>query len=71
MPRIKGRTGLDDRYDDETSGRIGRKRSDAINKNLNQPIPQFSPNATVGHMRKITGEEGLRAIARAARNLKR
>ena len=26
MPRIKGRTGLDDRYDDETSGRIGRKR---------------------------------------------
>jgi hypothetical protein len=69
MPRIKGRTGLDERYDDETSGRIGRKRSDALNKNLNHPIPQFSPNATVGHMRKVTGKEGLRAIERAAKKL--
>ena len=43
--------------------------SDAINKNLNHPIPQFSPLATVGHMRKVTGKEGLRAIERAAKKL--
>jgi hypothetical protein len=62
----KGRVGLDDRHED-LDGRIDVKRSDAINKNLSHPIPQFSPNATVGHMRKITGELGLKAIAKAAK----
>jgi len=70
MPRIKGRTGLDGRYDDEMDGRIARKRSDALNKNLPRPIPEFSPMATVGYMRKATGEEGLRAIAKSAKKLR-
>ena len=69
MPREKGRIGLDDRYDD-VSGRIDLKRSDALNKNLPHPIPQFSPNATVGYMRKVTGEQGLKAIAKAAKKLR-
>jgi hypothetical protein len=66
---IKGRTGLDGRHDD-INGRIDQKRSDALNKNLPRPIPQFSPNATVGHMRKVTGQTGLAAIAKAAKNIK-
>jgi hypothetical protein len=62
----KGRTGLDGRHED-LNGRIDLKRSDALNKNLSHPIPEFSPNATVGHMRKVTGQEGLKAIAKEAK----
>jgi Tfp pilus assembly protein FimT len=69
MARQKGRTGLDNRYED-LNGRIDLKRSDAVNKNLPHPIPQFSPNATVGHMREVTGKQGLRAIAKAARKMR-
>jgi len=59
--------GLDNRHRDE-NGQIERKRSDAINKNLPNPIPEFSPNATVGYMRNETGKIGLNAIRRAAKN---
>lgn len=59
----KGKTGLDGRHED-INGRIDLKRSDALNKNLSHPIPEFSPNATVGYMRKVTGEQGLKAIAK-------
>lgn len=58
--------GLDDRHRDIT-GRIDKKRSDAKNKNLPKPIAGFSPNATVGFMRKATGKVGLAAIAKAAK----
>jgi hypothetical protein len=63
--------GLDNRHRDQSApktGEIQQKRSDAINKNLPNPIPEFSPNATVGFMRKQTGKVGLNAIRRAAKN---
>jgi len=62
----RGRTGLDDRHED-LDGRIEQKRSDALNKNLSNPIRQFSPNATVGFMRRETGKVGLNAIRQAAK----
>ena len=63
--------GLDRRHRDKDApkgGEIQQKRSDALNKNLSNPIPGFSPNATVGFMRKETGENGLAAIRKASKN---
>jgi hypothetical protein len=63
--------GLDKRHRDKNvpkGGEIQQKRSDALNKNLPQPIKSFSGNATVGYMRKETGKVGLAAIRKAARN---
>ena len=63
--------GLDNRHRDQAepkAGEIQQKRSDALNKNLSNPIPGFSGNASVGYMRKETGKVGLNAIRRAARN---
>ncbi len=63
--------GLDRRHRDRgapKTGRIEGKRSDARNKNLPQPIPEFSPNATVGYMRKKTGKASLADIRKAAKN---
>lgn len=65
--------GLDGRHRDQAppkTGRIDLKRSDTINKNLSNPIPQFSPNATVKTMRKETGETSLKDIREAAKNRK-
>lgn len=59
--------GLDNRHRD-INGRIDQKRSDALNKNLPNPIAGFSGNASVGFMRKETGKVGLAAIAKAAKN---
>jgi hypothetical protein len=62
--------GLDNRHRDRTApqgGEIQQKRSDAVNKNLLAPIREFSPNATVGYMRKETGKTGLNAIRQAAK----
>ena len=62
--------GLDNRHRDKAtpkSGEIQQKRSDALNKNLSTPIPQFSPNASVGFMRRETGQVGLNAIRQAAK----
>jgi len=64
MPK-KSRIGLDGRHRDE-NGEIDIKRSDALNGNLPNPIPQFPDNMTVGQMRKTTGKRGLKAIRRAA-----
>jgi hypothetical protein len=63
--------GLDNRHRDQAppkAGEIQQKRSDAVNKNLPNPISGFSPNATVGYMRKVTRRVGLNAIRRAAKN---
>lgn len=62
--------GLDNRHRDK-SGEIQQKRSDALNKNLSTPIPQFSPNATLGYMRKVTGKVSEEAVRRAAKKLDR
>jgi hypothetical protein len=63
--------GLDNRHRDKDApkgGEIQQKRSDALNKNLSSPIPAFSPNATVGYMRKVTGKISLAAIRKAAKD---
>jgi hypothetical protein len=62
--------GLDHRHRDK-SGEIQQKRSDALNRNLSKPIPQFSPNATLGHMRKVTGKISEAEVRRAATSLKK
>ena len=62
--------GLDRRHRDK-SGQIQQKRSDALNKNLSEPIPQFSLNATLGYMREKTGEISEAAVRRAAAKLKK
>ena len=63
--------GLDNRHRDQNppkAGEIRQKRSDTINKNLPVPIPQFSPNAKLGTMRKETGKVSVRAVRQAAKN---
>ena len=62
--------GLDDRHRVK-SGKIQRKRDDAINRNLSKPIPQFSPNATLGYMRKKTGKVSEADVRRAAARMKK
>jgi hypothetical protein len=62
--------GLDDRHRDKNppkGGEIQQKRSDAKNKNLSQPILEFSGNATVGFMRKETGKVSINAIRQEAK----
>lgn len=61
--------GLDGRHRDKRppkAGEIQQKRSDALNKNLAKPIPQFPPNMTLGKMRQITGKVSEAAVRRAA-----
>jgi hypothetical protein len=61
--------GLDGRHRDKTppkTGEIQQKRSDTLNKNLPKPIPQFSPNTTLGKMRQATGKVSEAAVRRAA-----
>jgi hypothetical protein len=55
--------GLDNRHRDKT-GKIQQKRSDTLNKNLSHPIPQFSPNTTLGKMREKTGKVSESAVRR-------
>jgi hypothetical protein len=64
--------GLDGRHRDKAApkgGQIQQKRSDALNKNLPKPIPQFPPNATLGKMREMTGKVSEDAVRRAAAKL--
>ena len=61
--------GLDGRHRDKSppkSGEIQQKRSDALNKNLPRPIPQFPPDMTLGRMRELTGKVSENAVRRAA-----
>jgi len=59
--------GLDGRHRDH-DGRIQQKRSDTLNKNLSQPIPEFSPNAKLGTMRRVTDQTSIQDIREAAKN---
>ena len=62
--------GLDNRHSDQNPpkrGEIQQKRSDTLNKNLPTPIEGFSSNATLGFMRKETGETSEAAIRRAGK----
>ncbi|WP_315765644.1 hypothetical protein [Bradyrhizobium sp. SZCCHNS2005] len=62
--------GLDGRHRAK-NGEIQRKRSDTLNKNLSKPIPQFSPNTTLGKMRARTGKISEADVRRAAAKLKK
>jgi hypothetical protein len=65
--------GLDARHRDKSppkAGEIQQKRSDTLNRNLPRPIPEFSPNATLGTMRKETGKVSEEAVRRAAKRLR-
>lgn len=68
MSRKMKKPGLDGRHRDQ-DGEIQQKRSDTLNKNLSKPIPQFSPNTTLGEMRKKTGKISETAVRRAAAKL--
>ena len=49
------------------AGEIQQKRSDTLNEEfLPKPIPQFSPNTTLGKMREMTGKVSEAAVRRAA-----
>jgi len=66
--------GLDGRHRDQAkpkSGRIDQKRSDTLNKNLSVPIPQFRADATLRHMREVTGQTSIKNVRDAARKLKK
>jgi len=66
--------GLDGRHRDKKApkaGEIQQKRSDTLNKNLPRPIPEFSPNATLGTMRRETGKISERTVRAAAKKLRR
>ena len=63
--------GLDNRHRDQKSpksGEIQQKRGDTMNKNLPNPIPQFSGNATLETMRRETGKTSVEAVRRAAKH---
>jgi hypothetical protein len=61
--------GLDGRHRDRAGpkgGEIQQKRSDALNGNLPRPIDGFRSDATIGHMRDVTGKTGIESIRKAA-----
>lgn len=63
--------GLDGRHRDQTppkTGEIQQKRGDTLNKNLPEPIPQFSPNAKLDTMRNETGKTSVEDVRQAAKN---
>lgn len=62
--------GLDNRHRDK-DGQIQQKRSDTQNKNLSQPIPQFSPKTKLGTMREATGKTSEKDVREAAKKLGR
>lgn len=62
--------GLDNRHRDKTppkAGRIQQKRGDTLNKNLPEPIPEFSPNAKLETMRRETGATSVEGVREAAK----
>jgi hypothetical protein len=62
--------GLDNRHRDKNppkGGEIRLKNGNTLNKNLPRPIEGFSPLAKLQTMRDATGETGIEAIRRAAK----
>jgi hypothetical protein len=65
--------GLDNRHRDKKppkAGEIQQNRGDTRNKNLPNPISQFSPTAKLATMRAETGKTSVEAVRRAARRLR-
>jgi len=61
--------GLDGRHRDK-DGEIQQKRGDTLNKNLTNPIKEFSPNARLDTMREETGKISIEDVRNAAKNRK-
>jgi hypothetical protein len=61
--------GLDNRNRDG-DGQIRRKNGSTLNKNLPQPIPEFSPLAKLKTVRNETGEVSVASVRRAAKKLR-
>jgi len=61
--------GLDGRHRDK-DGQIQQKRGDTLNKNLPNPIPQFSPNARLDTMRKATGRTSEVDVSKEAKRIR-
>lgn len=61
--------GLDNPHRDK-DGQIRQKRGHTLNKNLSQPIPEFSPNAKLQTMRAATGQTSERAVREAAKKIR-
>lgn len=53
--------GLDDRHRNK-DGKIQKKRSDTLNKNLPNPVPGYGDNVTLGKIRKDTGKTSEKDI---------
>jgi hypothetical protein len=59
--------GLDGRHrvkNAPKAGWIQQERGDTLNENLDNPIPQFSPKATLETMRGATGKVSEEAVRR-------
>jgi hypothetical protein len=61
--------GLDDRERIQ-DGRIRQKNGNTLNRNLPEPIPEFSPLAKLETMRKATGETSIAGVRREAKKLR-
>jgi hypothetical protein len=61
--------GLDGRQRDQ-DGEIRQKRGDTLNKNLPNPISQFSPNAKLATKRNETGMTSEKDVRAAAKKLR-
>jgi hypothetical protein len=62
--------GLDNRHRDKNppkAGEIQQKRGDTLNKNLPEPIRQYSGNAKLETMRKETGKTSIEDVRQAAK----
>ena len=67
-------SGLDGRHRDKTppkTGEIQQKRGDTINKNLPEPIKEFSPRARLDTMRKEMGKTSIEDVRDAAKDRKK
>jgi hypothetical protein len=62
--------GLDKRHRDQAPPKAGEIQQNTLNKNLSRPIPEFSPLAKLGTMRKETGKVSEEAVRRAAKKLR-
>jgi len=63
--------GLDNGHRDKNppkAGEIQQKRGDTLNKNLPEPIRQFSRNAKLETMRKETGKASIEDVRQAAKH---
>jgi hypothetical protein len=68
---MSGKNPLDGRTRNPASGRIRQDRSDRTVESIRKEIPDFAPgvrsDATLGHLREITGKTAIHEVAAALR----